>query len=136
MANELLNRQFQQEEHLAVVVSDLTYVRVNGKWQYVCLVVDLFHREIIGHRAGKHKDAQLVHHAIASVQGNLNDIQMFHTDRGNEFKNKLIDEALTAFQIKRSLSLKGCPYDNTVAESTVKIFKTEFIQNRHFESLE
>lgn len=47
VANEL-NRQFQQEEHLAVVVSDLTYVRVEGKWQYVCLLVDLFNREIIG----------------------------------------------------------------------------------------
>ena len=135
VANKL-NRQFQQEEHLAVVVSDLTYVSVEGKWQYVCLLVDLFHREIIGHRAGAHKNAQLVHQAIASVQGNLNNIQMFHTDRGNEFKNKLIEEALTAFQIKRSLSLKGCPYDNAVAEATFKIFKTEFVRGRHFESLE
>ena len=61
---------------------------------------------------------------------------MFHTDRGNAYKNKLIDEALTAFQIKRSLSLKGCPYDNAVAEATFKIFKTEFVRGRHFESLE
>ncbi|WEH07982.1 IS3 family transposase [Alicyclobacillus fastidiosus] len=130
-----LNRQFQQEEHLAVVVSDLTYVRVEGKWQYVCLLVDLFNREIIGHSAGAHKDAQLVHQAIASVQGNLSNVQMFHTDRGSEFKNKLIDEALTVFQIRRSLSLKGCPYDNAVAEATFKIFKTEFVQGRHFDSL-
>lgn len=104
------------------------------------LILGILHlmltREIIGHRAGAHKDAQLVHQALALVQGNLNDIQMFHTDRGNEFKNKLIDEALTAFQIKRSLSLKGCPYDNAVTEATFKIFKTEFIRNRHFESLE
>lgn len=131
-----LDRQFHQEEHLAVVVSDLTYVRVADKWQYVCLLIDLFNREIIGHSAGAHKDAQLVHQAIASVQGNLNNIQMFHTDRGNEFKNKLIDEALTTFQIRRSLSLKGCPYDNAVAEATFKIFKTECIRGRHFESLE
>ena len=47
MVNER-NRQFQQEEHVAVVVSDLTYVSVDGKWPYVGLVVDLFHREIIG----------------------------------------------------------------------------------------
>ncbi len=36
---------------------------------------------------------------------------MFHTDRGSEFKNKLIDEALQTFDIQRSLSLKGTPYD-------------------------
>lgn len=61
---------------------------------------------------------------------------MFHTDRGNEFKNKLIDEALSAFHINRSLSVKGCPYDNAFAEATFKIFKTEFVQGKHFETLE
>ncbi len=135
VTNEL-DRQFDQREQLAVVVSDLTYVRVAQKWQYVCLLVDLFNREIIGYSAGPRKDAKLVYQAIASIQTDLNRIQMFHTDRGNEFKNKLIDEALTAFRIKRSLSMKGCPYDNAVAEATFKIFKTEFVKGRHFESLE
>jgi len=37
-----LQRQFKQEEPLAVIVSDLTYVRVEKKWHYVCLFVDLF----------------------------------------------------------------------------------------------
>lgn len=31
-----LDRQFDQEEQLSVVVSDLTYIRVEQKWQYVC----------------------------------------------------------------------------------------------------
>jgi putative transposase len=57
-------------------------------------------------------------------------------NRGNEFKNKLIDEALETFKIKRSLSMKGCPYDNAVAEATFKVFKTEFVKGRHFDSLE
>lgn len=51
---------------------------------------------------------------------------MFHTDRGKEFDNRLIDEALETFNIQRSLSMKGCPYDNAVAEATFKVFKTEF----------
>jgi putative transposase len=36
VANEL-ERQFSQKEELAVVVSDLTYVRVNQKWNYVLI---------------------------------------------------------------------------------------------------
>lgn len=31
--------------------------------------------------------------------------------------------------------MKGCPYDNAVAEATFKIFKTEFVMKSHFESL-
>ena len=100
------------------------------------LLVDLFNREIIGYSAGSNKDAKLVYKAFASVKTRLNDITLFHTDRGNEFKNKIIDEVLGTFKIKRSLSMKGCPYDNAVAEATFKIFKTEFANNYHFYSLE
>ena len=32
--------------------------------------------------------------------------------------------------------MKGCPYDNAVAEATYKIFKTEFVRGRYFASLE
>ena len=35
-------------------------------------------------------------------------------DNYNEFYN-IIDEVLTTFNINRSLSKKGCPYDNAVA---------------------
>ena len=119
-----------------MVVSDLTYVRVNKKWHYVCVFVDLFNREIIGFSTGPNKDALLVYRAFASIKTDLRQIQLFHTDRGNEFKNKLIDDALKTFNIERSLSMKGCPYDNAVAEATFKIIKTEFVKGHHFNSLE
>ena len=67
--------------------SDLTYARVAGKWHYVCLFVDLYNREIIGHSVGASKDAALVYRALASIQNNLNTIKIFHTDRGKEFDN-------------------------------------------------
>lgn len=130
-----LKRQFTGQEPYAVVVSDLTYVRVNYKWNYVCILVDLFNREIIGYSAGVHKDAQLIYDAFATVKTDLRKIQMFHSDRGSEFKNDLIDQVIKTFQIKRSLSMKGCPYDNAVAEATFKIFKTEFVYGRNFDSI-
>lgn len=105
-------------------------------WHYVCLFVDLFNREIIWHSADANKTAELVYQTIASIQVNLNDVKMFHTDRGKEFDNKLISEALETFGIQRSLSMKGCPYDNAVAEAMFKVFKTEFANQAHFSSLE
>lgn len=132
----IVNQEFNREEQLDVVVSDLTYVNVCGKWNYICLILDLWNREIIGYAAGKHKTAELVYQAICKVPYDLNRINIFHTDRGNEFKNKLIDEVIHTFDIKRSLSKKGCPYDNAVAEATYKIVKTEFAFNRQFESFE
>jgi len=132
----LLDRKYDGQEQLAVVVSDLTYVRVGQKWNYICILLDLYNREIIGYSAGVHKDAALVRSAFAKVRVNLRTIQIFHTDRGSEFDNQLIDELLDTFDIKRSLSFKGCPFDNAVAESTFKMIKNEFIYRRVFESAE
>ncbi len=40
-------------------MTDLTYVRVGQRWAYVCLIIDLFNREIIGLSLGWHKTAEL-----------------------------------------------------------------------------
>ena len=131
----ILGRQFHGQGYRDVVISDLTYVRVGACWNYICVLVDLYNREIIGYSAGEDKTAELVKAAFQSVEGSLEDIRLFHTDRGNEFKNQTIEELLEIFHIKRSLSHKGCPYDNAVAEATFKIIKTEFVRNETFADL-
>lgn len=39
-------------------------------------------------------------------------------EKENARLKKLVAELLDSFRINRSLSMKGCPYDNAVAEST------------------
>lgn len=52
-------------------------------------------------------------------------------------KRAIINEyGLTTSALDRSLSMKGCPYDNAVAEATFKIIKTEFVHQMKFNSLE
>lgn len=131
----VVNRQFQGREYRDVVISDLTYVRVGTGWNYICILVGLYNREIIGYSAGEHKTEELVKKAFQHVEGNLADIRLFHTDRGNKFKNQTTEELLEAFNIERPLSQKGCPYDNAVAEATFKIIKTEFVWNETFADL-
>jgi transposase InsO family protein len=132
----IVNRKFKNRKIREVVVSDLTYVDIHGKWGYICLLVDLAEREIIGQAAGLKKDAKLVKSAFYTVQGDLNNIKIFHTDRGGEFKNEIIDEIIETFGITRSLSRKGNPYDNAVSESMYSILKTEFVGDEKFQSLE
>ncbi|HCW8871074.1 TPA: IS3 family transposase [Staphylococcus aureus] len=123
-----LNRAFNREQPMETLVSDLTYVKVAGTWHYICLFIDLFNREIVGYSAGKNKDANLVSKAISRINHNLEQINLFHTDRGKDFDNHLIDEVLESFKIKYSLSTKSCPYDNAVAEATMKAMRSEFVK--------
>ena len=78
---------------------------------------------------------RLVEQAFLSIRHPLDRIAIFHMDRGSEFKNECIHRIIKAFGIRRSLSRKGCPYDNAVAEATYSIFKAEFVAGSSFSSL-
>lgn len=134
--SNVVDRNFNPGISEDVIVSDLTYVNVSGKWNYICILLSLYNREIVGFSAGKHKNAELVKRAFSTVKSSLFDLKIFHTDRGNEFKNREIDEMLNTFNIERSLSKKGNPYDNSVAEATFKIIKTEFVMGKNFKSID
>lgn len=132
----VIDRNFKPGLVQNVIVSDLTYVNVSGKWNYICILLNLFNREIIGFSAGTKKNAELVKRAFATVKSSLHDLNIFHTDRGTEFKNNSIDKMLKTFKIERSLSKKGNPYDNSVAEATFKIIKTELIMGKKFKTID
>ena len=123
----IVDRKFDRDDILDVVVSDLTYVNVAGKWNYVCLILDLFNREIIGYAAGKHKDAKLVYKAICKIPYDLSKINIFHTDRGNEFKNKLIDDVISTFGIQRSLSKKDAHMIMLLQKQHIKYLKLSLL---------
>ena len=132
----IVARKFDERAPLEVVASDLTYVKVGGVWHYICLLIDLHAREIIGFAAGRKHDAKLVRKAFYRVNADLRNINIFHTDRGTEFKNEIIDGIISAFGMKRSLSAKGSPHDNAVSESMYNILKTEMIFDATFENLD
>ncbi len=72
-----LNQDFNNKAKNQVIVSDLTYVRVGERWNYICVLVDLYNREIVGHSVGTNKDAKLVHRAFAKSNINLSLVQYF-----------------------------------------------------------
>ena len=77
-------------------------------------------------------DARLVKPAFATPSIPIPDIEVFRTGRGSEFDNAEIDLMLEVFGIERSLSAKGCPYDNAVDESTDRILKAGLVHREAF----
>lgn len=127
-----LHQQFDVGDKQQAIVADLTYIKVNQCWNYLCVLVNLSNRQIVGYQAGKNKTASLVMSALSQIKQPLSKINLFHSDRGKEFDNKLLDDCFSTFNITRSLSKKGCPYDNAVAEATFKTIKTEFVKGEKF----
>lgn len=131
----IVNRESDGRSPRTHVVSNLTYVRVGARWCYVCLLIDLHNREVVGHAAGERKDAGLVKSAFATLGFPLDGIEVFHTDRGLELNNATIDELPGVFGIKRSPSAKGCPYDSSADESADKMLKAGFVYRERFSTL-
>ena len=102
----------------------------------MCLPAGLADRGIVGHSAGRARDASLVLGAFAALDFPLTDVQVFHTDRGGGFDDTGIDGPLDVFDIKRSLSRKGDPYDNAVVESTNRLLRKELVYRNHYATIE
>ncbi|QGH34286.1 hypothetical protein GI584_09740 [Gracilibacillus salitolerans] len=47
VVGNILNLAFNPNKQMKTIVSDLTYVRVHHTLHYICLIIDLYNREII-----------------------------------------------------------------------------------------
>ena len=59
---------------------------------------------------------------------------IFHSDRGVQYASKKYREALVNFGITQSMSRKGDPYDNAVAENFFSCLKTELVHHKHYKT--
>jgi len=130
-----LKRDFNGTKQHEVLVSDVTYIRLNKKWHYLCLIVDLFGRVIVGFSIGTRRDAKLVESALCSISIDLRKTRLFHSDQGSEYNNKIVCSFLSSMGIEHSMSAKGTPHDNAVLESMNNIIKTEFVKCNVFHDI-
>ena len=59
---------------------------------------------------------------------------IFHSDRGIQYAATVFRNRLAAFGIRQSMSRKGDPYDNAVAENFFSCLKCELVHLRRYDS--
>lgn len=134
--NLLLQREPPQSPN-EVWVGDVTYIRVGKDWHYLCTVMDLYTRKVIGWHFGKKLNAGLIREALIMAVGDKlpKPGLIFHTDRGIEFCNKEVYSFLDELSIQNSKSRKGHCWDNAAMESFFGTLKTEMVYFHKFQSL-
>lgn len=133
-----LRQNFSQQAPDTVWASDFTYVKVNGRGNYLCVVLDLFSRRVIGwHTASRH-NTDLTMTAFKKAYGSRGCPQnvLFHSDRGSGYTSYKFRQLLDECSCLPSFSKKGCPYDNACLESFFKQMKRDELNRRTFHSLE
>lgn len=108
-------------------VGDITYLKVNGEWHYLAVVMDLFSRRILGWSLGQNKSAELTHSALIKALSHrtVKEGLIFHTDRGSEYGANLIQDELLKQGLKSSMNRPKSITDNIHMESFFQSMKTE-----------
>ena len=134
----LLNQQFGERGKNRVWLSDITYVRVNGTWNYLAAVMDLGRRKIVGWSLSANPTAALACSALrlACVRERFDEGLIHHSDRGCQYTSKAYRKLLDSNNITGSMSRVGTPYDNAPMESFFQTLKTECLYKHSFSSAE
>lgn len=120
-----------------VWVCDVTYIRAGKDWNYLCTIMDLYTRKIIGWYFAKSLDATVARETLLMALQDHNPLSgaIFHTDRGVEFANKELKALLDKNHLAISKSRKGCCWDNANMESFYHTLKTEMVYFHQFANL-
>jgi len=130
VCENILNRDFHAESGGAKWVSDITYLRTEGGWVYLTVVLDLYDRKVIGWAlSGGMETAETTIAALEMAvknrrpQGEL----LFHSDRGVQYCAESFCAVLRERcpTVRQSMSRKGNCWDNACAESFFKTLKGE-----------
>ena len=133
-----LNQEFNQKAPNLVWASDFTYIKVNGKFCYLCIVMDLYSRKIIGwHITSKHNvELTMTAFKRAYKKRNVKYSLVFHSDQGSEYTAFCFRKMLDDYNVVQSFSKKGYPFDNACCESFFKFIKKERLNRRTYNSME
>lgn len=130
---DLLDRDFTAQTPNLRWVADLTYVRLmSGGFVYVAFVLDVFSRMIVGWSLAGHLRTELplaaLEQALWRRRGQTLDGLIHHSDAGSQYLAVRYGERLAEAGIVPSVGTVGDSYDNSLAESTIGLFKTELIE--------
>lgn len=112
-----------------VWVSDITYICIKDRFAYLSLITDAYSRKILGYYLCESLESvgplKALKMALETIQGSY-DRPIHHSDRGvqyccNEYTSTLMDNGILI-----SMTQKGDPYENAIAERVNGILKSEF----------
>jgi putative transposase len=134
VAPNLLGRKFRIAKPGRVWVADITYIPTDEGWLYLATELDLYSHRIVGWSLGSRLVRQLVLDALGMAVGRRRPEPglLHHSDRGVQYAGGDFQQLLKRHGMVPSMSRKGDPYDNAVAESFFRTLKVELIYRRRF----
>jgi putative transposase len=130
---DLVERRFVATRPNELWVTDLTYVATWAGMAYVCFIVDVYSRMIVGWRVATNMRTEMVLDSLEMARWsrgtNLAGL-VCHSDAGSQFTSIRYGERLAELGAVPSIGSVGDSYDNALAETVNGLYKTELVRRR------
>ena len=125
----ILNRDFSAERPNQKWVTDISYIKTDEGFLYLSVIRDLYDNSIVAYKTAKDQSIKLVLDTIKAAKRKekvTGELQL-HSDQGFQYTSHAYFNLTQSYGIKQSMSRRGNPYDNALAENFFSILKTECI---------
>ena len=125
----LLNRDFKAERPNQKWVTDISYIKTGQGTLYLSVIRDLYDNSIVAYKTGTKQNINLVLSTIraAKKKEKVTAELQLHSDQGFQYTSQAYFKLTQSYGITPSMSRRGNPYDNALAENFFSILKTECI---------
>ena len=125
----LLNRDFNADRPNQKWVTDISYIKTGQGILYLSVIRDLYDNSIVAYKTGTEQNINLVLSTIRAAKRKEKvtaELQL-HSDQGFQYTSQAYFNLTQSYGITQSMSRRGNPYDNAMAENFFSILKTECI---------
>lgn len=133
-----LDRQFTVDVPDRAWVTDIAYFRTHEGFAYLCVVIDLFSRCVVGWAVQSRQTSELAVQALlmAIWRRKTSPGLLIHSDQGAQFTSREWAAFLREHHLEHSMSLRGNCHDNAVAKSFFQLLTRERVQRRKYRTRE
>ena len=117
-----------------VWVSDITYVRLKGRFIYVCLLMDVFTRMIRAWQLSQHLTQSLTLKPLKEALCHSVP-EIHHSDQGVQYLSKAYITTLEEHGVEISVAQRGRPWENGYAERLIRTLKEEEVHLNDYQSI-
>ena len=127
--DNLLNRDFHADRPNQKWVTDISYIKTAQGFLYLSVIRDLYDRSIVAYKTSTVQNINLVLNTIkaAKKKGKVTAELQLHSDQGFQYTSPAYYNLTKSYNITPSMSRRGNPYDNALAENFFSILKTACI---------
>ena len=136
--DNLLNRDFNADRPNQKWVTDISYIKTQQGTLYLSVIRDLYDNSIVAYKTGTEQNINLVLSTIRAAKRKEKvtaELQL-HSDQGFQYTSQAYFNLTQSYGITPSMSRRGNPYDNAMAENFFSILKTECIYRTKLQSYE